>query len=62
MRDDIVTRFSPQSLASLHEELRTFDVDAAKQARTFAEHPLLTCMGGGFQEAAPVILIQRRVH
>jgi hypothetical protein len=34
LRDDVVTRFSPQSLAALHEELRDFDIEFAKQVRT----------------------------
>lgn len=31
LRDDVVTRFSPQSLAALHEELRVFDMEAARK-------------------------------
>jgi hypothetical protein len=30
-RDDVVTRFSPQSLAALNTELREFDLEAAKK-------------------------------
>ena len=30
-RDDVVTRFSPQSLAALNAELRDFDLEAAKK-------------------------------
>lgn len=29
--NDVVTRFSPQALAELHEELRTFDLEPAMQ-------------------------------
>ena len=32
-RDDVVTRFSPQSLAALNTELREFDLEAAKKVR-----------------------------
>lgn len=31
LRDDVVARFSPQALAGLHEELRAFDLESAKQ-------------------------------
>ena len=31
LRDDVVSRFSPQSLAALHEELRAFDMEAARE-------------------------------
>ncbi len=33
LRDDVVTRFSPQSLEGLQKELRALDLEAAKKAR-----------------------------
>ena len=33
LRDDVVTRFSPQALERLQKELRDLDLDAAKQVR-----------------------------
>ena len=32
LRDDVVTRFSPQTLERLQKELRDLDLEAAKQA------------------------------
>ena len=37
LRDDVVTRFSPQALERLQKELRDMDLEAAKQV------PDLTC-------------------
>ncbi len=33
LRDDVVTRFSPQALERLQKELRDLDLEAAKQVR-----------------------------
>lgn len=37
LRDDVVTRFSPQALERLQKELRDLDLEAAKQA--LPSHP-----------------------
>lgn len=36
LRDDVVSRFSPQALAKLHEELRTFDLEPAMEVQPLA--------------------------
>ena len=35
LRDDVVSRFSPQALERLQKELRDLDLDAAKQVLVF---------------------------
>ena len=51
LRDDVVTRFSPQALERLQKELRDLDLEAAKQVRHSCILMNMSCQDASGQQA-----------